>query len=156
MGLPPSAVGASAGLPDERVSLSNAQVYARVREAMCAGRIAEARQQCAALIAADPLEASHHCLLAMVFLEDDDQAGALDALRRATYCDPDSLTAFYLWWLIGTRYHGQRWERTRWAKRHLERLTSPLDDALPVPLLSGVTVGDIRYLLARRWDAFDP
>jgi chemotaxis methyl-accepting protein methylase len=151
----PKPLSAPTILAHDNATLNTAQTYARIRETMCAGHTPEARKLCADLIAADPLNAAHHCLLAMVFLEDDDQVGAIDALRRATYCDPDSLTAFYLWWLIGTRYHGQRWERTRWAKRHLERLTAPLEDSMPLPLLSGVTVGDIRYLLARRWDAFD-
>ena len=86
----------ASALPDVLKGLSMAQIYEKVRACICSGETAEARQYCLALIAADPMQASHYCLLAMVALEDNDPAGAADGLRRATYCDPDSLTGFYL------------------------------------------------------------
>jgi len=139
---------------DQFEVLTASELYDTVRALMYAGQTQEAQRYCEALIAANPLESEHHCLLALVMLEARDADAALKALRSALYCDPDSLTAYYLWWLVGVRFHGPRWERTRWAKRHLERLLSEIPDDHRVPLLSGVSAGDIRYLLQQKWDSF--
>ena len=135
--------------------LTGSELYDTVRSLTYSGKMEEAAQYCEALITSNPLNADHHCMLALVYLEDHSPSKAYDALRRAVYCDPDCLTAFYLWWLIGVRYHNPRWERMRWAKRHLRRLLTDLPDTHPVPLVGGVTAGDIRYLMERTWGTFN-
>ena len=118
------------------------------------GKHDEALQRCQELIAVNPLIADYHSLLALVQLERDLPEAAFDALRRAVYCDPDSITAYYLWWLIGLRHHGVAWERTQWAKRHLTRLLANSPDTQVVLSFGAVTAGDVRYLLERNWDVF--
>ena len=78
----------------------------------------------------------------------------VDALERLAGPETAGVPA-YLWWLIGVRYHNGRWERMGWAKRHLRRLMAELSDDHPVPLVAGVTAGDIRYLMHRNWSAFE-
>lgn len=135
-------------------ALTASELYDTVRALVSAGELDAARERCLALIQQEPLDARHHCLLALVLLEHENAAAAIDALRRAVYCDPDSLTAYYIWWLIGVRYHGASWERTQWARRHLVRLTAGVPDTFDVPLVGRVTAGDIRYLLQRDWHSF--
>lgn len=131
------------------------ELYDRVRTLMYGKRFDEAERYCQVLTETHPLSGDHHCLFALVMLEAGQPARAMDALRKAVYCEPDHLTAYYLWWLIGLRHRGVQWEKTQWARRHLERLTQDVPEEQTVPLVAGVTVGDIRYLLQRTWDSFE-
>lgn len=135
-------------------ALTASELYDTVRALVSAGEIDAAIEHCLALIEQEPLEAKHHCLLALVQIENEAPSLAIDALRRAIYCDPDSITAYYIWWLIGVRYHGASWTRTRWARRHLVRLIGELPDDFELPLVGRVTAGDVRYLLQRDWHSF--
>jgi len=145
---------AKAQLDDPLSHLAVSSVYDGIRALLASGKKHEAEAACEELIVQEPLQPNHHCLLALVRLEREDPDGAIEVLRRAVYCDPDNLTAYYLWWLVGVRYWGIAWDRTQWAMRHLSRLVIGLDDHARVPLLSNVTAGDIRYLLHRNWDSF--
>ena len=134
-------------------SLTGSNLYDSVRTLMHTGRTDDAVDRCLTIIEAEPLEAEHHCLLALVFLESDHPDAAITSLRRAIYCDPDNLTAFYMWWLVGVRYKAVNAGRAAWAQQHLLRLVAHRDDGDLVPLFGRVTVGDVRYMLQCEWSA---
>jgi len=144
--------GPDIAMADARPEQSND--VAAIRRLMLEGQSDDALSSCLELVEAQPLEALHHALLALVHLDREHQEPALAALRKAIYLDPDGLTAYYIWWLIGVRYRGVDWDRTQWARRHLARLVAGLPDDHRIPLVERVTAGDIRYLLQRDWDTF--
>jgi chemotaxis protein methyltransferase CheR len=88
---------------------------ARAQSLADRGALAEARQVCQAVIAADRLDAEACRLLASIEQECGDAPAALDLLRRALYLDPDSFDAHLAYGNLLAR-HGQR----RRGLRHLQ------------------------------------
>ncbi len=68
----------------------------RARSLADRGALGEARQICEAALARDRCDLDAHLLLAAIADARGDEAGALEALRRAAYLDPDSALAHFL------------------------------------------------------------
>ncbi|HYF91571.1 MAG TPA: CheR family methyltransferase [Symbiobacteriaceae bacterium] len=113
------------------------------------GRLAEARCQCEAALAKDPLDTKAHMLLANICEESRDLPAAVAALRRALYSDPDAVDAHFA---LGTLLLRQGAHKE--GRRSLEtviRLLNPLPPDELVPGGGGLTAGRIletaqRYL----------
>lgn len=106
--------------PDPRDDLARARVLAD------RGELGEARRLGQAALARDPSDLDAHLLLAAIADACGDEAGAIEALRRALYLDPDSAVAhFLLGSLLLRRGHVGR------ARRSLETAVRVLAAAAP-------------------------
>ncbi|TAL23054.1 MAG: hypothetical protein EPN99_05005 [Frankiales bacterium] len=80
----------------ERVETAEAIPLSSVRDALAAGRYADAARLARLAADADPLRSEVHYLLGRALVDSGDDAEALPALRRAVYLDPEAGLAHFL------------------------------------------------------------
>jgi chemotaxis protein methyltransferase CheR len=105
-------------------------------------------------LAGDVLLAPAHYLSALILLEDARPEDALEALRRAVFADPNFVLGHVALAGVASRL-GQR-QRARRALASVERLLAGMDSNRPVPEGLGLTVGELRELVALQMSAPAP
>ncbi|MDA8192801.1 MAG: hypothetical protein M0Z53_02210 [Thermaerobacter sp.] len=145
---PLAAVADPGNIPDDRTKAETPAVpaesggwLARARALANQGRLADARRECEAWLAANALNPEGYLLLAAITQEEGDVPTSLEALRRALYLDPDAAWAHFLmgglWFREGDRNRGQR------AMENAARLLAAMDPDRAVPGANEVTARDL-------------
>ncbi len=115
------------------------------------GQLSQAHQQLDAALASDPLLGDAHYLRAILFMEEEQDELASQALRSALYCQRDHLLSAFM---LGTLY-AKRGETSR-ALREWEKARQTAD-ALPsdasISDLSDMTAASFSLLVASQIDS---